>query len=168
MERLEGQLRKELRRAGSPGQGEGGQGEQGGELVAIVRVWPEVVGAENARRAWPARLARDGSLVVHASDSVWAFQLGMLAGSILERLVEALGDAAPVGLRFVPGPIPAPAAEPLQERLPKAPVIASEDAERGVAIAAAIEDEELREIVARAAAASLARWPAEGRSDRTF
>ena len=47
-------------------------------------------------------------------------------------------------------------------------MIASEDAERGVAIAAAIEDEELREIVARAAAASLARWPAEGRSDRTF
>jgi hypothetical protein len=158
MDRLEGQIRHELRRFGPA------DSVQGGEMVEIVRAWPAVVGEENARRAWPARLARDGTLIVHATDSVWAFQLGMLSGEIREKLVTELGNAAPAALRFVPGPVPAPAAEAVSERGPRPPDIGPQDAEQGAEIAAAIEDEELRELVARAAAASLAR----ARADRSF
>lgn len=158
MDRLEGQIRRELRRFGPADDG------LGGEMVAIVRAWPAVVGAENARRAWPARLTREGALLVHATDSVWAFQLGMLAGPILERLVAELGDAAPAALRFVPGPIPDPAADPPGTSASEPLQIRPEDAEKGVGLAASIEDEELRELVAKAAAAGLAR----ARADRAF
>ena len=158
MDRLEGQIRRELRRFGPA------DSVQGGEMVEIVRAWPAVVGEENARRAWPARLARDGTLIVHATDSVWAFQLGMLSSEIHEKLVAELGKAAPEALRFVPGPVPAPAAEAASERGPTPPDVGPQDAEQGAEIAASIEDEELRELVARAAAASLAR----ARVDRSF
>jgi hypothetical protein len=154
MERLEGSLRDELGRFGPPE----------GDMVALVRAWPTAVGAENARRAWPARLTRDGSLVVHATDSVWAFQLGMLAGEILERLRAEAGEAAPRALRFIPGPIPDAAAQALEERLPEPPRIDAADAAAGAELAAGIEDEGLRALVARAAAASLSR----ARSGRGF
>jgi len=158
MDRLDGQIRRELRRFGPA------ETTLGGEMVEIVRAWPAVVGAENARRAWPARLTREGALLVYASDSVWAFQLGMLAGSILERLAAELGDAAPAALRFVPGPIPAPAADPPRPSASEPLQVRPEEAEKGADLAASIEDEELRELVARTAAASLAR----ARSDRAF
>ena len=156
MERLDSEIRRELDRFG-PAEGPGGNSGAGGDLVAIVGAWPAAVGAENARRAWPARLGRDGVLVAHASDSVWAFQLGMLASAIHERLVAALGGKAPAGLRFVPGPIPGRAPEPIRERRAEQLFVAAEDVEQGARIAAEIEDDELRETVARAAAASLAR-----------
>ena len=35
------------------------------------RAWPEAVGDEIARNAWPARIQRDGTLVVHVRDAVW-------------------------------------------------------------------------------------------------
>jgi len=158
MDRLEGQIRRELRRF------EPADSVRGGEMVEIVRAWPAVVGEENARRAWPARLARDGTLIVHATDSVWAFQLGMLSGEIREKLVAELGDVAPAALRFVPGSVPASSAGAASERGPTPPDVGPQDAEQGAEIAASIEDEELRALVARAAAASLAR----ARSDRSF
>jgi hypothetical protein len=158
MERLEGSVRGELGRFGPPE----------GDMVAIVRAWPGAVGDENARRAWPARLTREGTLVVHATDSVWAFQLGMLAGEILDQLRAELGAATPSALRFVPGPIPAPAAVPAAERPPRTPAIAPADVAAGAELAAAIEDEELRAIVARAAAASLSKGRADTRSGRGF
>jgi len=158
MERLDAQIRAELGRFGP------GDSARGGELTAIVRAWPAAVGEENARRAWPARLGRDGTLVVHAADSVWAFQLAMLAGEILERLGSALAEAAPAALRFVPGPVPSGPAGPAAGHVSKPPEVRPEDTAKGAKIAASIEDEELREIVARTAAASLAR----ARSDRPF
>ncbi len=158
MERLDAQIRAELGRFGP------GDSARGGELTAIVRAWPAAVGEENARRAWPARLGRDGTLVVHATDSVWAFQLGMLAGEILGRLGSALAEAAPAALRFVPGPVPTSPAGPVAGYVPKPPEVLPEHTAKGAKIAASIEDEELREIVARTAAASLAR----ARSDRPF
>ena len=44
-----------------------------------------------AANAWPARIARDGTLHVNTSSSAWAFELGQLAPTILERLSEKLG-----------------------------------------------------------------------------
>ncbi len=152
MDRLGWEIERELGRLGPAGTG---------NMAAIVRAWPAAVGEENARRAWPARIARDGTLHVNAADSVWAFQLGTLAEAILDRLREQVGDATPPALRFVPGPIPEPAAAlPLQDKRDLIQV-APEDTALAFELAAGIEDEELRGTVARAAAASLARARAD-------
>jgi hypothetical protein len=154
MERLERDLRAELGRIGAPG---------GGDLTAVVDAWPALVGEHNARRSWPARIGRDGTLQVHTADSVWAHQLGLLGPDILERLRERLGGGAPSALRFVPGPLPMPAdLEP--ERRPQAPDPSPADREEAAALASGIADDDLRDLVARAAAASLAG----ARSDRGF
>ena len=154
MERLEGSVRRELERFGP--------GDAG--VVAILRAWPSAVGAENARRAWPARLGRDVTLHVHATDSIWAYQLGMLAAEILERLRAELGENAPAKLKFVPGPVPTPPPPDTDERVAAAPPVEQADVAAGAELASGIEDQKLREAVAQAAAASLAR----ARSDRGF
>jgi hypothetical protein len=158
MEKLDGVLRRELGRFAPDHMG------VGGDMVAIVRAWPGAVGETVARNAWPTRLARDGTLHVNASSSTWAFELGRLAEAILEQLRAELGDAAPPALRFAPGPVPEPVAPQPDEASPAAPEIDAEDRLEAAALAAAIEDEELRELVSRAAAASLAR----ARSGRRF
>lgn len=146
MERIGDAVRSELGRFGTAG-----------AMADLVAVWPQAVGDTVAANAWPARLARDGTLQVNASSSAWAFELGQLESEIRGRLTEALGDAAPGRLRFAPGPLPeaAPAAsergrEPLLEPT-------SEEAEQARGWAARIESEELRKTVEKAARASLAR-----------
>lgn len=126
-----------------------------GVLAEITRAWPDAVGDAIARAAWPARMARDGTLHVTTASSTWAFELAGLQERILERLRETLGADAPPALRFAPGPLPAPPAPAAEE--PRA-VVSPTPQERAeaAALAAGIEDEELRETVVRAAAASLA------------
>jgi hypothetical protein len=158
MERLERQVRHELGRFG-PGEG---------NMVGIVRAWPDAVGEALARNAWPARLQRDGTLLVHTVSSIWAFELGRMAADILERLRAEAGEDAPPALRFAPGPVPEPPAPPSAERERRPLDVDPQDAAAAAQIAAAVEDEELRELVARAAAASLARARSEGGSDRSF
>lgn len=92
---IEDEIRRELSRFGPAA-----------ALGDLVTAWPECVGAGIAANAWPARLARDGSLHVATSSSAWAFELTHLAPSILERLQERLGKDAPTALRFAPGPLP--------------------------------------------------------------
>ena len=126
-------------------------------MTEIVRAWPAVVGEQIARNAWPARLAGDGKLHVATSSSAWAFELAQLEPKLLERLAAQLGDVTPAGLRFAPGKLPEhaetgassgskPTRDPTGEELRQAEELAGE-----------IEDETLRKIVAKAAAASLAR-----------
>jgi hypothetical protein len=126
-----------------------------GAMPRIVAVWPSVVGAEVARNSWPARVARDGTLHVHTSSSVWAFELGQLAPRILERLRGELRDEAPTGLRFAQGHLPeAPPASP--EPAPRsAPEPTAKAAEQAAALASEIADEELRKRVERAASLGL-------------
>jgi hypothetical protein len=119
-------------------------------MAELVERWPAAVGVSIARNAWPARIARDGTVHVNTADSVWAFELGHRAAEIAERLgVEKL--------RFAPGPLPEADEEPVENPVQVAP----EDAERAAAIASAISDEKLRESVQKAVTLSLAR----GRSD---
>lgn len=153
MERLGDSLSRELGRFGGAG-----------AMPAIVAAWPAAVGAEVARNAWPARVARDGVLHVHTSSSAWAFELSQLAATVLEQLGEALGEDAPSGLRFAPGHLPEPLQAPDQR--PPRPVRepSPEAVLRAQELASGIGDEELREQVARAAALSLER----ARSDRGF
>lgn len=131
-------------------------------MVDIVAAWPETVGQEIARHAWPARLGQDGTLHVATDSSVWAFELAQLAGTLLERLRHALGNAAPGALRFAPGRLPEPAAPPQPDATRRAPITPSpSELELARELSAAIADEELRSLVARAAAASLARGAAD-------
>ena len=140
-------VRRQLARFGNPG-----------SLGEVVERWPEVVGDGVAANAWPARITRDGTLVVHARDAVWAFELGQKGPEILPRL-----GASVKALKFVPGLLPAAAAEPIEETRRAVPQPGPRELAQASELAAEIGDEELRERVARAAAASLAK-AADGRS----
>ena len=145
MKHLGDEVKRELGRFGP----EGGIGE-------VVEAWPAAVGETIARSAWPARVARDGTLHVNTADSIWAFELTSRAAEIAKRLgVEHI--------RFTPGRLPE-AAEADPERAAPRPLEPSESLrQEGARLAAGIEDENLRKLVARAAAASLAK----GISDRS-
>ena len=133
-------MARELRRFGP----NAGMGE-------AVAAWPAAVGEEIARNAWPARFQRDGTLIVHTRDAIWGFELGHRAAEISARLP---GKPA---LKFVPGPLPESGSEPPRPAPEGAPSATLEQVEQAARWAARIDDEELRALVARAAAASLAR-----------
>lgn len=139
-----------------------------GGIGTITRVWAAAVGETVARNAWPARLTRDGTLHVSTASATWAFELGRLAATILEQLRPALGEATPPALRFAPGPLPDAGVEAPEKLATTAPRIDSEHRAEAAMIAAGIEDEELRELVARAAAASLAGASAATPADHSF
>ncbi len=126
-----------------------------GAIADIVAIWPAAVGEAIAANAWPARCARDGTLHVATSSSVWAFELTQLEATIRERLVERLGDKAPARLRFAVGRLPERAAEDVEIPARAVPRVSAEALEAAEQIAAGIEDVELRALVARAAALSL-------------
>ena len=105
-------------------------------------------------------MQRDGTLIVHASSSAWAFELAQLESTVRAHL----GELAPPRIRFVPGPRPEPASPPSVETTATALDVSRDDVDRAAEIAAPIVDESLRKLVARAAAASLAK----ARSSRSF
>lgn len=126
------------------------------DLGRVVEAWPAAVGAQIAANSWPARVARDGTLHVAATSSAWAFELTQLEAQVRERLAAKLGEAAPPRLRFTVGPLPERGAESVEEVRRTAPDVRAEHRAKGAALAGEIEDPKLRELVARAAAASLA------------
>jgi hypothetical protein len=126
-------------------------------MTEIVRAWPAAVGDQIARNAWPARLARDGTLHVAAASSTWAFELAQLEPKLLDRLRAALGAAAPTAMRFAPGKLPELSAEDVEAAREAPPQPTPEERELATALASGIEDESLRKIVAKAALASLGR-----------
>jgi hypothetical protein len=147
MERLGDDAGRVLAAAGAP---------RVDELAAIVGAWPGAVGDTVARNAWPQRIARDGTLHVATTSATWAFELGRLADEVQSRLQATVGAAAPAALRFAPGPVPEPAA-PAPESVVDPPRPSPAERRAAATAAASIGDPELRELVARAAAASLAR-----------
>jgi predicted nucleic acid-binding Zn ribbon protein len=151
-ETIAGDVRRELERFGVPG-----------AIGDVVAAWPSAVGSSIARNAWPARIARDGTLHVSTSSSAWAFELGLLEAQLRERLIEALGERAPTQLRFAPGRLPEPAAPEGSEAAARPPNVTEQHVQAGEELAAPISDENLRKLVAKAAAASLAR-PSDDRS----
>jgi len=141
-----GQVRRELARFGAAD-----------GMAAVVGAWPELVGEEVARNAWPARIARDGTLHVHTGSSAWAFELGQLAPTILERLRETLPKTAPKALRFAVGNLPEPEMTTAERAGPEAPRPGPKERAAAEELTASLTDPELRDLVARAAAASLAK-----------
>jgi predicted nucleic acid-binding Zn ribbon protein len=147
-ERIGEDVRRELERFGTPG-----------AIADVVAVWPAAVGDSISRNAWPARIGRDGTLHVSTSSSAWAFELGLLEGQLRERLSEALGERAPKQLRFAPGRLPEAPGAKLRGPGTSTPHITEQHLQAGEEVAAAITDENLRKLVAKAAAASLAKPP---------
>jgi hypothetical protein len=144
MEPIGNDLKRELDRFGP----QGGIGD-------AVAAWPAAVGPEIARNAWPARFQRDGTLVVHTRDSVWGFELTQRAAEISSRLPKS------PPLKFVPGPVPEPSPDPVESSSPPPPQATPEQVAEAARWTAGIEDGELRELVAGAARASLARAAAD-------
>jgi Dna[CI] antecedent, DciA len=139
VEPLGEQIRAELSRVGA----DSGAGE-------AASAWAAAVGAEIARNAWPARTQPDGTLVVHVRDAVWGFELTQRATEISGRL------PGHPRLKFTPGPLP----DTTHEQPPPPPPEASpEHAREAAGLTAGIEDRNLRESVAKAIKAALARTP---------
>ena len=126
-------------------------------MAPVVEGWSSAVGPEIARNAWPARIARDGTLHVATSSSAWAFELAQLEATLREHLIGALGDATPPRLRFAPGRLPERSAEPSSGPRTPPPVPSAEVRAEAERLTAEITDTELRKLVAKAASASLAR-----------
>lgn len=145
LEPLGDELRRELNRLGPAG-----------AIGQVVEAWPEAVGPAIAANAWPARIARDGTLHVATSSSTWAFELTHLAATVRERLAERLGEETPAALRFAPGRLPEAGAESGETSARTVPTPSPAARAAGERIASEIEDPGLREAVAGAAAASLA------------
>jgi hypothetical protein len=152
-DRIGDEVRRELGRLGP-----------GGAIADVVAAWPDAVGDSIARNAWPARIARDGTLHVSTSSSAWAFELGLLEEELRGRLHDRLGQKTPGRLRFAPGPLPEAATPGEKEEPKRAPQVSEQHVQAGEELSATISDENLRKIVAKAAAASLANRP----NDRPF
>jgi len=68
-------------------------------LAAVQAAWADAVGEGVAAVAEPTA-DREGAVVVSCADSVWAQELDLMQGQLLDRLRERLGDDAPESLRF--------------------------------------------------------------------
>jgi hypothetical protein len=123
----------------------------------VSAAWPRAVGEGIAVHAWPARLGRDGTLHVATESATWAFELTHLAPRLLTRLREELPGRAPAALRFAVGPLPEPPARAKEGPLRSRADPTAEQAAEAASLVAGIADSDLRELVRRTAAASLAR-----------
>ena len=157
MERIGAAVERELSRSGS---------RDAIPLTALTAAWPTIVGDAIARQAWPLRVARDGTLHVATVSATWANELTLLADEILTRLRVQLGPEAPQKVRYAVGPVPEHEAlpNPTQGAGDPSVEVPPEIAAEASAAVAVIEDPDLRELVARAARASLLR----ARSGRNF
>jgi len=71
----------------------------GSEAASLTAAWPEIVGAEVARRTRPLTW-REGALTVLTVSSAWSHQLSFLVPAILERLREHAPHLAIKRIRF--------------------------------------------------------------------
>ena len=90
---------------------------------------------------------------MHTKDSVWAFELTSRAEEIRLRL----GAHGPKRVAFASGPLPELVPAPAEERLRRPTKPTAAHVAEANSLARGIRDEDLRKVVAKAAAASLAR-----------
>ena len=69
-------------------------------LAAVQRVWPEVAGPAIASEATPVS-ERAGVVTVSCRSAVWAQELDLLSGQLVEQLNEALEGTVVRSLRCV-------------------------------------------------------------------
>lgn len=125
-----------------------------GPLRRVAAAWPDAVGEQLARVARPARLTRDGALVVHAADASWMHAIALEERRILRRLAEALGGDAPTALKVEVGDV-APPPEATATAPPEPP--GEEAVRRAGELTAEVADPRLRAALERLIAQSLQR-----------
>ena len=156
MERIGDEVRRSLAATGTPrgvlaagdrGSVAGGRGggDRGGGVAATCRV---ATGRCTSRR--PRRPGR-------SSSAGWPPRSPSACR-------DAVGDDAPPALRFAPGRVPSRGPESPPEAVRQTVPVSPETRRIAGELTAAIDDADLRALVARAAAASLSRGP----SDRGF
>ncbi len=155
MERIGNEVTRELSRTGS---------RDAIPLAAVTAAWPAAVGEPVSRKAWPLRIARDGTLHVAVASATWANELALLQDDVLTSLRARLGDTAPSAVRFAVGPIPEPPAASAGEAAVEPLEVPPEIEDEAAAAAAEIDDPDLRELVSKAARLSLLK----ARSGRHF
>jgi len=69
-------------------------------LAVVQRLWPQVVGDLIAAEARPVR-ERGGVVTVGCASAVWAQELDLMAGDLVERLNAAAGQVMVRSLRCV-------------------------------------------------------------------
>ncbi len=132
-------------------------------LTAVRAAWVEASGPGTVNHAYPIRRSRVGVVTVACADAVWAQELNLQSDELMGRLAALLDNPdAVAGLRFVVAdhalPTPAPTAPrrgPVPDPAPAAEALGRQAAE-------VIEDLELRDLVARAAARSIDRAQGSG------
>ncbi len=127
-------------------------------LTSVRAAWAEASGAGTVNHAYPIRRSRAGVVTVACTDAVWAQELDMRADVLMVRLEHLLGNPdAVAGLRFVVADhaIPNGDVGPRQPVVLPPPSAAAQAA--GARAAQSIDDAELRDLVARAAARSIER-----------
>ena len=151
MDRVGGDVARELGRFG-PASGMA-PGRRGMALWRSVRRSPATPG----RRA----LARDGTLHVHTQDSIWAFELTTRAEEIRTRLGKAAPRRSSRSRRDLSR---SPRSSRSSRSASAPPKPTAEHVAKAESLTRVIRDEELRKVVAKAAAASLSRDD----NDRSF
>jgi predicted nucleic acid-binding Zn ribbon protein len=139
------------------GRGPGGAGP-GAETAAAALAWADVVGRAAADHSAPVRRSRAGVLTVACSSASWAHELSARRAELTERLAARCPEAGVSALRFAVADHAIAAAAPDPAPAATAPVVpTAEQRATGAAAAAGVGEPALRDLVARAAAASAAR-----------
>jgi len=129
------------------------------EDAAAIRVlswWRKAVPERVVERARPVRF-RGGILLVHTATSAWAQELDYAREDLLASLRKHAPDLRIRELRFRVGALPL-LPPPLRPELPAPPVVALAVLPEALARAlSAIDDDGLRDAIARAASMGLAR-----------
>ena len=128
---------------------------------SAIALWPEIVGKDIARNAWPISVAQ-GTLLVGATNHAWAQTLHLMKQALLDAFNARIGDdtlrdiQVRVTSRGRSAP-PAPASAPDRAQLP---ALTREDQQRIRQLTDTIADAELRGKVRRAAVGliRLRRW----------
>jgi hypothetical protein len=68
-------------------------------LAAVQAIWADAVGEQLAAVTEPVAERRE-AIIVSCEGSVWAEELDLMQGELLERLRGLLGERAPQSLRF--------------------------------------------------------------------
>jgi hypothetical protein len=128
------------------------------ELQAIraFGFWERAMPARVVENARPVRLRR-GTLVVHVRTSAWAQELSFLQHQILDSIQKHAPDAGVRDIRIRVGPVPDTGrARASKGPAPQAPIRKPTNLPEDVARAlATVQDDDLRDAIARAAASSL-------------
>jgi len=119
----------------------------------IWRIWPEVVGAALAARAYPVRII-NGTLTVAVSSAPWMQELRFMTAMMKEKLNNSLGAEVVREIVLKAGKVAKPPAEVQDDIVPPIPLTPQQQA-MIEAEAASITDPETREAFIELMRASL-------------